>query len=259
MNPDLRAVPVAMPEFFSGIAQTLIHNGWGHVGYLFGETSSHGWWFYFPVALAVKTPIVFLLLSLASPFIIASRGRNWLAPFLAAAAIVVASLFTTINIGVRHVLPVYPLLAVSCGCALAVLWSRYRVAVLLILAVEVFVSARAHPDYLAYFNALAGREPHRVLTDSNLDWGQDLLRLQKRARELNIDALHLLYFGNADPRRHDLPPLVSARAGEPGWWAVSETHLALFQDETAWLDRYPYERVGKSIRLYRVPEVTPRQ
>jgi hypothetical protein len=253
VGPYVGAVPLPMPELFAGIAQTFIHNGWGHEGYLFGETSKRGWWFYFPTAIAVKTPIAFLLLSLAAPLIVGRRDRIWLGPLLAALAITIASLFTNINIGVRHVLPVYPLLAVSSGCALAMLWPRRRTLVTLVLLTEAIVSARAHPDYLAYFNAFAGREPHRVLADSNLDWGQDLLRLASRTRERDVDALHLLYYGNADPQRHGLPPLRPPVAGDPGWWAVSETHIALFRDQTAWLDRYPYERVGTSFRLYRVP------
>ena len=252
------AIPLPAPALFSGIAQTLLHNAEGHEAYLLGRYSREGWWYYFPVAIAVKTTIVFLLLALASAFLL--RKRPQLAPLVAAAAIVVACFAVRINIGIRHVLPIYPLLAVSIGCALA---TRKKALVFALVAVELFVSLRAHPDYLPYFNAFAGSEPRKVLLDSNLDWGQDLLRLEKRARELKIDALRLSYFGTADLERHALPPLLPVVHDRPlpGWFAVSVAHLGSRDHPQTfpWLDRYPrYERVGQSIRLYRIPGALPR-
>lgn len=250
------AIPLPAPALFSGIAQTLLHNAEGHEAYLLGEYSREGWWYYFPVAIAVKTTIVFLLLALASAFLLRTRTR--LAPLAAAAAIVVACMPVNINIGIRHVLPVYPLLAVAIGCALA---TRKKALAIALLAVELFVSARAHPDYLPYFNAFAGREPRKVLMDSNLDWGQDLRRLENRVRALGIPALRLSYFGTADLERHPLPPLLPVVHDRPlpGWLAVSEAHLESREHGKTfpWLDRYRYERIGKSIRLYRIPGALP--
>jgi hypothetical protein len=253
----LDAIPLPMPELFAGIAQMLLHNAEGHESYLLGQFDYNGWWYYFPVAIAVKTTIPFLLIALTSVAVVKQR-----APYFAALAIVVACMPVRINIGIRHVLPIYPLLAVSAGCALAWAWQRGRAgraAVVIALAAELFVSARAHPDYLAYFNAFAGNAPEKILIDSNLDWGQDLLRLEHRARELKIGALRLFYFGTADVERHDLPPLLPVDEYEhplPGWFAVSvgmlgsRDHPATFP----WLKRYPvYERIGKSILLYRIP------
>jgi hypothetical protein len=250
-------IPLPAPALFSGIAQTLLHNAEGHEAYLLGEYSREGWWYYFPVAIAVKTTIVFLLLALSAAFFL--RKRSTLAPLVAAAAIVVACFPVNINIGIRHVLPIYPLLAVAIGCALA---SRKKAVVIALIAVELFVSLRAHPDYLPYFNAFAGREPRKILLDSNLDWGQDLLRLERRARDLKIDALRLSYFGTADLERHPLPPLLPVVHDRPlpGWFAVSEAHLGSRDHPQTfpWLARFPdYERVGKSIRLYRIPGALP--
>ena len=263
LEAHVTAIPLPMPELFSGVAQMLLHNATGHEAYLLGEYRLGGWWYYFPVAIAVKTTIVFLLIALAS-MVVLVRRRSWhaLAPALAAAAIVVACMPVNINIGIRHVLPIYPLLAVSAGCAIALLWrGKARAAIVLAIAAEVFVSARAHPDYLPYFNAFAGDEPQRILLDSNLDWGQDLLRLERRARELKIDALRLSYFGTADVERHHLPPLIPVVHDRPlpGWFAVSEAHLGSREHgkNFPFLDRYRMvERVGKSIRLYRIPGPT---
>jgi hypothetical protein len=260
----LGAVPLPMPELLAGVAQMLSHDAEGHQSFFFGERGARGWWHFFPVAIGLKTTIPFLLLAIASGAVLAFRARKtgeWslLAPWLGAVAIVSACMPSSINIGIRHVLPVFPLLAVSAACALASVWKRGRAGrtlVAVMLVAEVFVSVRAHPDYLAYFNAFAGDAPHEIFVDSNLDWGQDLLRLERRARELKIEALCLFYFGSADAERHDLPPLLPLVSDQPppGWFAVSETAVAHYPEVFPWLSRFPqYERVGKSIRLYRLP------
>ncbi|HUR80562.1 MAG TPA: hypothetical protein VM733_07335 [Thermoanaerobaculia bacterium] len=260
LKPRLEHTPLPMPGLLAGIVQTALHNASGHEAFLLGEYRANGWWYYFPVAIAVKTTIVFLLIALISPFVI--RKRSALAPFVAALAIVIACMPVKINIGIRHVLPIYPLLAVSAGCALAMLWPRWKMIVIAALAVELFVSVRAHPDYLAYFNAFAGSHPERILLDSNLDWGQDLPRLEKRTRELKIEALRFSYFGTADLTEHDLPPLLPLAHDHaaPGWHAISESNLGSrgYGSNFPWTANYPYERVGKSIRLYRVPGPLPR-
>ena len=129
-------------------------------------------------------------------------------------------------------------------------------ALVLWLAVD---GARAHPDYLAWFNPLAGAHPERVLSDSNLDWGQDLFRLRDAIERRHITSLELAYFGSGDLERmtpahvHRLAPGVPAS----GWIAISETRLAdvynVRRGGYRWLERYaPVERVGRSIRLYYV-------
>lgn len=256
---------IPAPAIVGGIAEMLLHNRTGHASYLLGEYRLGGWWYYFPVAIAVKTTIPFLLLAVLSIVIclgLARRGK-WapLAPVVSACGIVVACFPSNINIGVRHVLPFYALMAITIGAAIAVLWSRgtrARLMILAVLLIDLGISLRAHPDYLAYFNIFAGPHPENVLLDSNLDWGQDLLRLVERTKELNIHALQLSYFGTADLSRHDLPPLLPLTYDEPspGWFAVSEMHRGSHEHPVAfrWLHRFPrYERIGKSIRLYRIP------
>ena len=255
----LHRFALPMPQLFSGIAQMLLHNAAGHSAYLLGEFRSTGWWYYFPIAIAVKTPIVFLLLALASPLLLARRERRLLAPFVAATAIVVACFPVSINIGIRHVLPIYPLLAISVGCALAPLWPKWRVAIALLLAVELFVSLRAHPDYLAYFNAFAGKEPGRILVDSNLDWGQDLYRLRDTIVARHIaDTVRVAYFGTADLTAAGVPNarLLGLHERATGWIAASETYLAgeWVGRAYAWLLDYPaVARIGPSMRLWYLP------
>lgn len=235
-----------------GLEALRAHNAAGHPSYLFGEVRREGWWYYFPVALWLKTTLATLI-----AFALGIRKRT--APLVAAFFLILGvAMLSRISIGVRHVLPLYPLLAIV--AAYGVMQLRRPVAVA-VLAAQVAAFALAHPDHLAYFNFTAGRDPSRILLDSNLDWGQDLLRLEKACAKHRIPALHLAYFGSADLRRHRLPPLARLEPFTPaaGWIAISEMQLkdvgARNRPRGAydWLLRYqPVERVGKSILLYRV-------
>jgi hypothetical protein len=174
----------------------------------------------------------------------------------------IPSLFVSLNIGVRHILPVYPLLCIAAAAALVAMWRGgmlLRVAAVVLAAWYFAGTSIAHPDYLAWFNELAGRHPERIAVDSNLDWGQDLLRVRAAMRRHGIEQLPIAYFGSIDPRRLginaiDLPPHDRRR----GWMAVSEMRMAFGReahpDDYAWLKDYAAaERIGRSIRLYHVP------
>lgn len=266
------SVPVPAPELVWGIDYVRRHNSRGHQTYFLGRLGHRGWWYFFPVALAVKTPVAFLALTALGIGRLALggvRGADWrrLAPAAAAAAVLLVGAFSNINIGVRHVLPVYPLLAVIAGFGTHSLWRSSRRGALVaatLVAWQVSAAAAAHPDHLAYFNELAGGRPERILIDSDLDWGQDLLRLEVLLRELRVPSVWIGCFSSADLTRHDLPPyqlLLPAPKGHrpKGWIAISEWVLkgvALPDpDHFDWLGAYqPVARAGRSIRLYYIPE-----
>jgi len=114
---------------------------------------------------------------------------------------------------------------------------------------------RAWPDYLPYFNEWVAH-PERVLVDSDLDWGQDLHRLEVRAAQLHIGHLSLAYRGTADLRREPLPPvhILAPHERATGWIAVSQLARTRNLSDYGWLDDYePVERVGKTIDLYYLP------
>lgn len=236
-----------------GLEDLRAHNRAGHPSYLFGEVRREGWWYYFPVALWFKTTLPLL-------FAFAWGVRKRTAPLAAAfAAILIVAMLSRISIGVRHVLPLYPLMAII--AAYGITQMRRPLAIAVVVA-QLGSFALAHPDHLAYFNVTAGRDPSRILLDSNLDWGQDLLRLEKACAERGIGELHIAYFGSADLRRHRLPKLAPLRPFTPaaGWVAISEMHLKDLGARNRprggydWLLQHrPVERVGKSILLYRVP------
>jgi hypothetical protein len=119
---------------------------------------------------------------------------------------------------------------------------------------------RAHPDHLAAFNELAGPTPERLVDDSNVDWGQDLLRLAEVVRARGLTGVHLAYYGTADPMQHLGASYRRLAPGSRavGWVAVSERYLAgivdgRIDDGYLWLRKYlPGERIGRSMHLLRV-------
>jgi hypothetical protein len=172
--------------------------------------------------------------------------------------------FSRINIGVRHVVILYPLLALGAAHSLirlyeSVLGLRSGVLRLLgsamlaaVFAWQVLVPLRSWPDYLAYFNETV-REPRLVLVDSDLDWGQDLRRLSQRLAELRIPSVSLGYRGTARLSMEGLPPnrLLGPDERVDGWIAVSALARVSEPGAYSWLDAYrPVERIGRTIDLY---------
>jgi 4-amino-4-deoxy-L-arabinose transferase-like glycosyltransferase len=266
-------LPRAMKGFVEGVVALKAHNDTGHLSFLLGRVRAMGWWYFYLVALAVKTPLPLLATGPVGLAMLARQGwrerDGWrLAPALLFLTILAfASLFSRINIGIRHVLILYPLLALGGAHAVVVAWralrdTRHRsfavlgtVAVVGLVGWQVSTLWRANPDYLPYFNEAVGH-PEKVLVDSDLDWGQDLWRLERRAAEIKVPSLSLAYRGTADLAREALPPFTVMPPWHPttGWIAISalarEHDLAGY----AWLSAFkPMERIGKTIDLYYVP------
>jgi 4-amino-4-deoxy-L-arabinose transferase-like glycosyltransferase len=189
----------------------------GHSAFLFGELSIEGWWYYFPVLFAIKTPLptIFLIL-LTLVFLVGRREYRWpvVWPLLIGAGFAGASLLSRVNIGYRYLLPVLPLLFLVMGqlarsgqLARPGQWGRPRFltgavlkgvtgAAVLLMAIA---SLTIHPHYLAYFNQLAGGPDNawRIVADSNIDWGQDIQRLAGYMAEEGIDSVYISWLGNA--------------------------------------------------------------
>lgn len=263
------------PALLRGVAVSYTLNQGAPPAYLFGRAKNGGWWYFFLVGIAVKTPLPFLFLSLAGLYALLS-GRPWRWTAFAPAASLLAVLFITMfvkyNAGVRHVMVVFPLLAVMAGCGCGFLWQaqgkwrwwgRSTLAVLLLW--QCFSSLRAHPDYIAYFNELAGRDPSQVLvTGCDLDCGQDLFRLSQALRQRNITHLNIAVWSSADMARMDLPAFETPAPFQPvtGWFAVSVRalrmgdlfHTTYPAGAFAWLgQRTPVAKIGNTILLYYIP------
>jgi hypothetical protein len=248
-----------LPLFFKGFRDLLDHNFRGHDAYFLGNVTGAGWLHYFPVLLAIKTPLPALLLAIAGGWI-AMKTKRHRELVIIAALLLGSAMLSSLNLGVRHILPMYVPLSMLAALAIVTLWaSRARWPIAALCAWLLVNSLLAHPDYLPWANALAGRHPERVALDSNFDWGQDVLRLREEVQRRGISTLGAALWGTTDLRRIGLPPVqpIDAQRGGPGWYAISESIVipAQVRDRAAyrWLtDNRDFIRVGKSIRLYQV-------
>jgi 4-amino-4-deoxy-L-arabinose transferase-like glycosyltransferase len=259
---DLRPILIP-PDFFKAVALWLGSAGAGHSGYLFGQWSPDGWWYYYPVACAVKTPIAFLALTAVALIVllgqIRTRRPEQLVPWIAAAMFFALAMLNQMNIGIRHLLPVYGLLSVAVASQLAPLRGPSRVATLVLVAWLAVVSIRAHPFYIEYFNEFAGgaRNGYKYLLDSNLDWGQDVKRLKKYLADKHVNHCYLAYSGvdkaityygiqSTDVEASE------ARSLHQGTLVISA--MLLMRPEWAWLreQHQPIARVGYTLFVYRL-------
>lgn len=251
------------PDFFKAVALLIGSADVGHNGYLFGEWSPEGWWYYYPVAFALKTPVAFLALMAAALVVlfrqIRTRPSEQLVPWIAAAVFFALTMYNKMNIGVRHLLPVYGLLSVAVASQLTLLRGPARVATLVLVAWLAVVSILAHPFYIEYFNEFAGgaRNGYKYLLDSNLDWGQDLKRLKKYLANRNVDHCYLP-FASAEKaiEYYGIKATVieerEARGLQQGTLVIPAT--LLMQPEWAWLREHyqPIDRVGYSLFVYKI-------
>ena len=145
--------------------------------YLGGQISATGWWYYFPVAFLLKTPVTLLLLMTGGLLVVVARWRKLLETplfiLLPPLVIVGISMTQKLNIGLRHILPVYPLLLMLGAVAIAWLLRRgWRSLVLAAIGLTALEAGSSYPSPLAFFNVFAGGPSHgsEYLVDSNLDW-----------------------------------------------------------------------------------------
>ncbi|HEX8171476.1 MAG TPA: glycosyltransferase family 39 protein [Thermoanaerobaculia bacterium] len=237
---------------FEGVASLREIEGEPFQSYFFGERGTSGWLLYFPAAVMLKSTLASLLFVVIGAFV--AERRVFLPALAASLAILACAMPSSLDLGVRYVLPLYAPLSLCAAAGCLALRKPFAIA---LVAWHLVAGAIAHPDYFPYFNELALPSPGRYLVDSNLDWGQDVLRLGKLLRREHVPRVGLALVGN-----HDYDVL-----GFPSWYEVAPTgppHGAVAIGEhiyrmTApdgawwWLRGRPYRRVGTSIRLYVLP------
>ncbi len=290
-----------MPPFWSGIERILLLSEGGRPSFLLGQFSNEGFPLYFPIALITKTPALTLILFfLAVVILILIKKTRPGVIFLLAPLIVYfgATIASALNIGYRHLLPILPYMYMTIaglGSAPARSWiwqtfggrrdeigrfSWTPVLFIILLIINYFlIVGWIHPHYLSYFNEIAGGpvNGHEILIDSNIDWGQDLLRLERWMDENNVQEIKLGWFGTADPgyyginyeplpgfprqpflSRWSIPPFNPSSPG-PGIYAISASSLGELplpeKNVYPWFRaRPPDDRVGYSIFIYEIPE-----
>ncbi|HXB69355.1 MAG TPA: glycosyltransferase family 39 protein [Candidatus Acidoferrales bacterium] len=279
-------VSLPAPELFDGVSFALAHNSTGHPGYLLGAVRTTGWWYFFPVVLSVKTPAGFLLLlGIGTGRCWAQRGKlvYWL-PLAFSMGILMPAISSKVNIGVRHILPVYAGFSIVAAIAVVDLVRRAQTRHLAglgaglaaaALVVWIVVSGAAqHPNYLAYFNEARWlRSPENILVDSDLDWGQDTIRLARRLKELGATQVNFNTLNQTADRLMvwpGFPPVQDINPVKPaeGWTAVSPTMWKVSQyglehrypNLEPWFAYLkPVERVGAYLLYYLPPGSIPPQ
>lgn len=284
----LAALPVPLPrDYVSGIDRQKAVMECKHAVFLDGEVSTHGFRHYYLMTLLYKWPhSVHLLLlwaviqSVYSPGALAWRRRMWC--LLPAALMLAVASSSGMQLGIRYVLPAIPLLLLFISeIATGWSWPQTHCRPLLLAAWLLLCDPwSAHPEYLAYFNTLAGgSELGRFhLLDSNLDWGQDLHELKQFVAEHpEAEPLSLAYFGTLPPEslglKYENPPINIPRAG---WHAVSVNFVmglpggtrnghgsirAVYPGEDFSYFRLfkPEHRIGASIDVYHLTETDIRR
>ena len=232
----------------------------GRTTFLMGEYSERGWWYYFLVAFVLKTPLPTLILMFVAIVIFArtKRPADWDTLSLVAFPLLyfASALVQPFNIGYRHLLPILPFLFVFIGVQIAGRASvtlspseppvrRHLVSLfpcLLVLALFAWYAigtVQLFPDYLAYFNELAGGPDggYRYLVDSNLDWGQAWKELKAYMDAHGIARIKLAQFSSNDPTTYGidyepiapmagaLPVLPSRFNPAPGVYVLSASSL----------------------------------
>lgn len=239
-------LPVPLPKnYVLGIdLQKQDFENYGQPSYLRGQFSPKGWWYYYLYALVIKVPLgTWILLGLAAAVRIWVPVKiEWRDEFILLTPAVVILAFVSSQTGfsehMRYVLPIFPFVFIWIGRAAVVFEQRRWLGGSLVgvaLAWSIGSSLWVYPHSLSYFNELVGGPTGGPahLIHSNVDWGQDLLKLKKwLEKHPEARPINLIYFGYFDPEHIGIDYMVpeefaSIQVGgslakiPPGWYAVS--------------------------------------
>ena len=250
------------PDFFKVIAMALCLSGGGYTGYLMGEWSARGWWYYFPLTLVLKSTVAFVILILAG-LVLFVKARKSTRPlesvtWLAAIIYLASAMTSHVNLGIRHLMPILSLFCVGIACAVHKLSDRrLRNAAHVLVAWQAVVALAIYPLYIQFFSEAVGGPPngYKYLVDSNYDWGQDAHRLKDFLLKHNIQHVYLDYFGTQFSTEFLKIPNTrvdaeTAKQIRNGWLVVSVSEL--MHPEWAWLreSRQPTARVAHTLFVY---------
>ncbi len=249
-------------EYYKGLFFVARHALAGHGSFLLGENSVSGWWYYFPVAFFYKNPFsLFIFLGLAIVFFKKLRTKNLFDEALLIVPPVVfmaVSMFSKADLGIRHILPIFPFVFIYASKSINLIdFSKLKSkifkeklpAIIFIVLILWYLwgAVSSFPNYLAYFNELASgpKGGYKVLTDSNLDWGQDIYRLKNYLDENKISQIYIVYPWDGDAALEyygiKFINLSSEDTSVKGKVVISATYLQT--EAYGWLKEYPFEQI----------------
>ncbi|MFH0844522.1 MAG: glycosyltransferase family 39 protein, partial [Pseudomonadota bacterium] len=229
------------------------------------------WWYYFPVVLGLKLPLPFIL-GMVLSFIIWFRNKGKdLARFLffAIPPLVLFLNFSLVphrQLGLRYLLPLWPFMILLLGFLVDGLRAEplsVRLGVKTLFVWYVLTSFSVYPNYLTYFNMLAGGSKNgwKWLADSNHDWGQDLPALARWQKHHDNSPLYLLYYGTAPPEAYGVRVQAWDAQSPPQYLAISTTSTYFCGNNPVVRaiikDREPIARPGNTIHIYRIDSIIP--
>ncbi len=267
-----RPITIFLPacEWMTGLGMVVFHNMEGHRSFLLGHYSNDGFKLYFPAAILLKWPLIVLLLGAAGAGVVFRRliptWRELLLMSIVPAVYLVFAIFAHIDIGVRHVLPLYPFLLLYAGAVAE--WARgtrfglrnTQLVLGILLIAQAADISRYAPDYLSYFTVLVNpANTWHLLSDSNTDWGQGMIALRQYQAVHPNQAIHLAYVGEVDPALYGIRYTRLNEDDHPsGIVVVSATHLSgqLLKNHSAyhWLLQYPVRAIlNHTLYVFDVP------
>ncbi|MFA5743070.1 MAG: glycosyltransferase family 39 protein [Candidatus Paceibacterota bacterium] len=306
INIFMAEQPVLRPwaQYLLGLEMATNRTGTGNTTYFMGAVAAKGRMEYFPTLYLVKIPLAFHLLTLIvliwlmiyftknNPFKdTLTRTKDWILKYFDFFAMLIflgiywfASLAGSLNIGLRHILPTFAFTYMLIVFGLVEFLKgiknekNKRIAkgiIAALLAWFIFSSLSIFPHYLAYYNELAGgpNNGYKIAVDSNLDWGQDLKRLDIWMQDNGVDKIYLDYFGGGDSKYYlggkyinwDNNNQSVSELPKGAYFAVSANQMqgqrakaAMGYDQPTdkynWLDQYepPITKIGYSIFVYQI-------
>ncbi|MBI4093251.1 MAG: glycosyltransferase family 39 protein [Candidatus Kerfeldbacteria bacterium] len=212
----VQRIELPAASYVSGLLWQVAHNSGGQPAYLFGQTSQYGWWYYFPVALAIKMTLASLGLALVSLMTLRSPGHQpssaIFTPRFLGVSLFLLTIFmmvSKLDLGVRYALPTIVLLIIFGSGVARTGWKTRKVlsvAVSLLVAFHVVSVSRFFPHWLPYANEAFGgpSKLERYLIDSNLDWGQDLPLVRQYLEHQGIVDYRFMSFTTAPAAAYGL-------------------------------------------------------
>ncbi|MBU4185021.1 MAG: glycosyltransferase family 39 protein [Proteobacteria bacterium] len=279
-NKPLTNWPILPESYLYGLTKLFDRSQDGHIAFLMVEYSTKGWWYYFIIAFMLKTPIPAIILFLTIFVYFKKYPKEYPTIVLSMLPVAIFFIITSmqnINIGIRHILPVYPFIYLLTGGLCSIKFKRQRLIKYAFTGLMLWYGYNAYsiyPHHLAFFNELAGgpKNGYKYLVDSNLDWGQDLPGLKKYMEKNNIKKVNLSYFGLSNPGYYDIDynylhshvilPIPDQAASaksirENRIFAISATMLQGVYSENRNFYGYfrnltPVEKIGYSIFIYSI-------